>query len=402
MNRSSPPKAGPLLLLIAGVKGAVGSTVAVAVQALQQNPPPVLASLTTADKFSYLGPPQDFQVAGWDQRPQSLSAAIAEHQVLPESLWTPYRSELDQLPIREAPAPEGEFQATVAGLGEDIRFFRDRFPGARPVFVNLLPAGLRTEPCIGQSLSELYSQGGASLPADVAYATAAVLAGLPVLNFTPNEIEIPFLLHEARERGVPLAGRDGKTGQTYLKVVLASALKARRLYVDGWYSLNILGNADGKNLVEPGRAETKLLNKTEILDEILGYPVGERYPAPSHKVHIDYYPPRGDAKEAWDVIDFQGLFGLPMSLRLNLQGRDSILAAPLVLDLARWLAVLQKAGKAGLIPELGFYFKKPLGDNPSRTFEDQLISLHNLEAFCDRLLASPPSPAASLLQRTER
>jgi myo-inositol-1-phosphate synthase len=218
----------------------------------------------------------------------------------------------------------------------------------------------------------------------VAYATAAVLAEVPVLNFTPNEIEIPFLLHEAQERGVPLAGRDGKTGQTYLKVVLASALRARSLYVDGWYSLNILGNADGKNLLEPGKAEGKLLNKTAILDEILGYPVGERYPAASHKVHIDYYPPRGDAKEAWDVIDFQGLFGLPMSLRLNLQGRDSILAAPLVLDLARWLAALQHAGKSGLVPELGFYFKKPLGENPPLTFEEQLNSLRRLEAFCDR------------------
>ena len=170
---------------------------------------------------------------------------------------------------------------------------------------------------------------------------------MPVVNFTPNEIEIPSLLHEAEERGVPLAGRDGKTGQTYLKVVLASALKARKLYVDGWYSLNILGNADGKNLMEPGKAEGKLINKTEILDEILGYSVGEkRSQTASHKVHIDYYPPRGDAKEAWDVIDFMGLFGLPMSLRLNLQGRDSILAAPLVLDLARWMAVLQRSGKS--------------------------------------------------------
>ena len=214
-----------------------------------------------------------------------------------------------------------------------------------------------------------------------------MLSGVPVVNFTPNEIEIPSLLHEAVERGVPLAGRDGKTGQTYLKVVLASALKARRLYVDGWYSLNILGNADGKNLMEPGKAEGKLMNKTEILDEILGYPVGERYQAAAHKVHIDYYPPRGDAKEAWDVIDFLGLFGLPMSLRLNLQGRDSILAAPLVLDLARWMAVLQKAGKSGLVPELGFYFKKPLGANPPLTYEDQLVGLHNLEASCNRILS---------------
>ena len=128
-------------------------------------------------------------------------------------------------------------------------------------------------------------------------------------------------------------------------------------------------------------------------------PVGERYQAAAHKVHIDYYPPRGDAKEAWDVIDFLGLFGLPMSLRLNLQGRDSILAAPLVLDLARWMIVLQKAGKSGLVPELGFYFKKPLGDNPSLTYEDQLVGLHNLEESCNRVLS--PSPVFDTLRFPE-
>lgn len=391
MNNSFPLNPGPLLLMIAGAKGAVASTVAVAVLALQRDPESILSSLTTADKFPYLGPPQAFQMAGWDQDRKPLSSSLEDHGVLPEPLWKPYQFELDQIAIREAPAPDLDFGATVERLREDIRFFRDRFPGTQPVFVNLLPAALRTNPSDCQRLSELYSKRKVPLPADIAYTAAAVLSGVPVVNFTPNEIEIPSLLHEAMERGVPLAGRDGKTGQTYLKVVLASALKARRLYVDGWYSLNILGNADGKNLMEPGKAEGKLMNKTEILDEILGYPVGERYQAASHKVHIDYYPPRGDAKEAWDVIDFLGLFGLPMSLRLNLQGRDSILAAPLVLDLARWMVVLQKAGKSGLVPELGFFFKKPLGDNPSLTYEDQLADLQHLEESCNRILSPQPS-----------
>jgi myo-inositol-1-phosphate synthase len=180
-----------------------------------------------------------------------------------------------------------------------------------------------------------------------------------------------------------MAGYDGKTGQTYLKVALASALKARSFYVDGWYSLNILGNADGKNLMDPERAAGKVANKTDLLDDILGYPVGDRYDTPSHKVHIDYYPPRGDAKEAWDVIDFQGMFGLSMSIRLNFQGRDSVLAAPLVLDLARWMAVLKTAGRAGPVPELAFYFKKPLGENPPLSFQDQILSLEALEKECD-------------------
>ena len=397
MLSSFPSKNGPLLLLIAGAKGAVASTVAVAVLALHRNPESILSSLTTADKFPSLGPPQDFQMVGWDQTRKTLSASIEDHGVLPEHLWKPFQFELDQMTIREAPAPDLDFRTAVDRLRDDIRILCDRFPGARPVFVNLLPAALRKNPSGSQSLSELYARRKAPDPVDLAYTAAAVLSGVPVVNFTPNEIEIPSLLHEAAERGVPLAGRDGKTGQTYLKVVLASALKARKLYVDGWYSLNILGNADGKNLMEPGKAEGKLMNKTEILDEILGYSVGERYQAASHKVHIDYYPPRGDAKEAWDVIDFLGLFGLPMSLRLNLQGRDSILAAPLVLDLARWMAALQRSGKSGLVPELGFYFKKPLGDKPFLTFEDQLTGLHDLEESCNRIL-SPPQASLSPVQ----
>jgi myo-inositol-1-phosphate synthase len=213
---------------------------------------------------------------------------------------------------------------------------------------------------------------------DLAYTLAAVLSNIPVVNFTPNTVEFPAVCREALRRGVPLAGRDGKTGQTYLKVVLASALKARSLYVDGWYSLNILGNADGRNLMDPDRACGKLHNKTQLLDEILGYQVGAAYGESSHKVHIDYYPPRGDAKEAWDVIDFKGIFGLPMSLRLNLQGRDSILAAPMAIDLARWAAALKQAGIGGPIAELGFYFKKAVGDHAPLTFQAQLDALDGL------------------------
>ena len=166
---------------------------------------------------------------------------------------------------------------------------------------------------------------------------------------------------------MPFVGRDGKTGQTYIKVVLASALRARRLYVDGWYSLNILGNADGRNLMDPVCARGKLQNKTNLLDELLGYHVGEHY---------------GDAKEAWDVIDIKGLFDLPMSLRINLQGRDSILAAPMALDLARWVVRLKDLGRCGSIPELGFYFKKPEGDDPPLSFEDQVRALQGLARAC--------------------
>jgi myo-inositol-1-phosphate synthase len=259
--------------------------------------------------------------------------------------------------------------------------------------INLLPAAppVALDGC--KNVAEVFEiAGNHSLP-DLAYALAAVMSDVPVVNFTPNAVEIPALIAEALKRNVPLCGRDGKTGQTYLTVVLASALKARCFTIDGWYSLNILGNADGKNLMEPRRAAGKVANKTDLLDDILGYRVGGRYGAPTHKVHIDYYPPRGDAKEAWDVIDFRGLFDLPMSIRLNLQGRDSIMAAPMALDLGRWLAALQLAGFGGPVPELGFFFKRPVGDRAPLTFAEQLNSLAVLEHRCKKL---PPSsmPAA--------
>jgi myo-inositol-1-phosphate synthase len=270
----------------------------------------------------------------------------------------------------------------VEHIRQDIQTFIQIHPTSQPVFINLLPAGVETDLQRYQRVSDLYEKGIFEDFPDLPFILAAIYSEVPVVNFTPNTIETPAVLKEAEKYGIPIAGRDGKTGQTYFKVALASALKARNLFIDGWYSLNILGNADGINLMSPAKAAGKLANKTELLDEILGYPVGRKYGVSSHKVHIDYYPPRGDAKEAWDVIDFNGMFGLPMSIRLNLQGRDSILAAPLVLDLGRWMVALKAAGKNGAVPDLGFYFKKPVGDNPPLTFEDQMQSLKSLEQFC--------------------
>jgi len=383
MTTNSPAAGAPLLLLIAGAKGAVASTLAVAAQTLRKAPAAVLDSLTTAGRFGGLLNPEAVHTAGWDVTAAPLSAAVARHGVLPAEAWKPLRAELDQVPLCSPPPAEAPAEEQIARLVGDIQRFRGAHPDARAVLVDLLPA------CENSGLGDCQDPGpreitraAASCP-DLLYGLAAVRAGVPVVNFSPNELEIPRLVSEARERGVPICGRDGKTGQTYFKVVLASAFKARSLRVDGWYSLNILGNADGANLMDPCRAAGKYSNKTLLLDEILEYPVGAAYGVPTHKVHIDYYPPRGDAKEAWDVIDFQGLFGLPMSLRLNLQGRDSILAAPMALDLARWMAALQAAGRSGPVPELGFYFKKAVGANPPVTFQEQLLALDRLARDCE-------------------
>ena len=368
-----------LLLLVAGAKGAIGSTLAAAVSILRHHPESVLPYLTTAGKFSRLFPQQAVHLAGWDLAVHPMTNAICQHGVLPKAVWEPYRDDINRVKVFSPPSADLDRTAQMQQILLDIESLKSGFPDALPVFINLLPACAAEPSHTSETLSQIHAQTDASEFPDLSYALAAIASGIPIVNFTPNPLECPAVIQEAVRNGVCMAGCDGKTGQTYFKVVLASAFKARNLQVDGWYSLNILGNADGKNLMDPERAAGKLANKTHLLDDILGYPVGEKYGTPSHKVHIDYYPPRGDAKEAWDVIDFIGLFDLPMSIRVNLQGRDSILAAPLVLDLARWMAALSTSGRKGLIPELGFYFKKPMGDCPPVTFQEQLNCLQSLE-----------------------
>jgi len=375
--------------MIAGAKGAVGSTVAAAVAAMTKNPASILPCLTTRNRFPYLGPAHKIHMAGWDIQPENLSECIKKYGVLPESIWKTLPSDIDNTTII-GQAPSGRnLNEQIEHLIQDIQRFKKEYANALPVFINLLPAGVQMDLHSFESLPQLLSEIDPLTFPDIAYVLAAIRSGIPVVNFTPNYFEIPTIVKEAVKQKAPISGYDGKTGQTYLKVVLASALKARNFYVDGWYSLNILGNADGKNLMDPERAAGKVANKTDLLDDILGYPVGQQYNTTSHKVHIDYYPPRGDAKEAWDVIDFQGMFNLPMSIRLNFQARDSILAAPMVLDLARWMAALKMAGRSGLIPELAFYFKKPLGEDPPLSFQSQMAGLRNLEMECDGKCLNP-------------
>jgi len=277
--------------MIAGAKGAVASTVAVAVAAMRKDPGIVLSSLTTGHSFPYLVPIQEIYLAGWDIQPTKLTTCIKNHGVLPENLWEPFRQDVDDIAIMEA-APSGlNLNKQIEHLMKDIETFRNQYTNARAVMINLLPAGVPTNLDRFSNLSQLLSETNPLSFPDLAYVLAAIRSGIPVVNFTPNYFEIPVIVQEAVQHNVPIAGYDGKTGQTYLKVVLAPALKARSFYVDGWYSLNLLGNTDGKNLMNPERASNKLANKTELLDEILGYSVGQHYGDASHKVHIDYYAP---------------------------------------------------------------------------------------------------------------
>jgi len=194
------------------------------------------------------------------------------------------------------------------------------------------------------------------------YAYAALMEGCPFANGAPNlTVDAPAILELAREKQLPICGKDFKTGQTLMKTIIAPGLKARLLGLEGWFSTNILGNRDGEVLDDPGSFKTKEESKLSVLDTILQpelYPslYGDYY----HKVRINYYPPRGDNKEGWDNIDIVGWLGYGMQLKIDFLCRDSILAAPLVLDLALFLDLAQRAGMFGIQEWLSFYFKAPM------------------------------------------
>ena len=212
------------------------------------------------------------------------------------------------------------------------------------------------------------------------YAWAMVKAGVPYANGAPNRaIDTPAITALADDLGVPVAGRDFKTGQTLMKTVLAPGLAARYIGVDGWYSTNILGNTDGAVLDDPGSFKTKEESKLSVLDAILdkeAHP--DLYGDITHKVRIDYYPPRGDDKEGWDNIDISGWLGYPMQIKINFLCKDSILAAPLVLDLALLLDAASRGGRGGVQDWLSFFFKAPqpcAGDDVVHDLFDQRTML---------------------------
>jgi myo-inositol-1-phosphate synthase len=214
------------------------------------------------------------------------------------------------------------------------------------------------------------------------YAWAAIEAGYPVVNCTPNMVlEVPALRAHAEHRGVPLAGSDLKSGQTLMKTVVGAALGKRLLGVRGWFSTNILGNRDGFVLEEPQNFRAKEITKGGVLDDILdakAHP--ELYSSLEHQVHINYFPPKGDNKEAWDAIQLFGWLGYEMELKINFQCRDSILAAPLVLDLALLIDLAARRGERGVQSWLGGYFKGPAARDGETVSNDLQVQLAQLEA----------------------
>src|SRR3712207_5411950 len=211
------------------------------------------------------------------------------------------------------------------------------------------------------SFEEALERSVAAISPAMIYAYAAIMEGVPYANGAPSlAVDIPALTRLADQRGVPVAGKDFKTGQTLMKTIIAPGLKSRMLGLEGWYSTNILGNRDGEVLDDPAAFKAKEVTKSSVLDTILQpevYP--DLYGKITHKVSIHYYPPRGDNKEGWDNIDIFGWLNYPMQIKINFLCRDSILAAPLALDLVLFSDLAQRAGLGGIQEWLSFYYKSP-------------------------------------------
>lgn len=212
-----------------------------------------------------------------------------------------------------------------------------------------------------EALEEGMRNNDDSIPSSMIYAYAAIMEGVPYANGAPNlSADIPALVQLAKDKGVPICGKDFKTGQTLMKTILAPGLKTRSIGIAGWFSTNILGNRDGEVLDDPASFKTKEVSKLSVLDSILEPEKNpDLYKDLYHKVRINYYPPHGDNKEGWDNLDIFGWLGYNMQIKVDFLCKDSILAAPLVLDLAIFLDLASRAGMSGIQEWLSFYFKSP-------------------------------------------
>ena len=292
---------------------------------------------------------------------EPIAAALKEIEPMPAVFDQRYVRRLDGANVKSAATKRDVAEA----IRHDIRRFKAERSCDRLVVIWCASTETYIEPGPAhQSLEALEAAMDAndeSIAPSMLYAYAALSEGVAFLNGAPNlTTDIPALVEFAEAAGVPIGGKDFKTGQTLLKTVLAPMLKARMLGLAGWYSTNILGNRDGEVLDDPDSFRTKEKSKLGVLEHILQpdlYP--ELYGDYHHQVSINYYPPRGDQKEGWDNIDIVGWLGYPMQIKVNFLCRDSILAAPLVLDLVLFMDLAQRAGLRGVQEWLSFYFKDP-------------------------------------------
>ncbi len=409
------PPAGKLLILTPGI-GAVSTTFFAGVEAIRRGIAKPVGSLTQMQTIRLgrrsenrnplikdllpLACLDDLVMAGWDVYPDDAYQAAERAGVLrPEDL-APVADFLRG--IKPMPAAFDQHYVTrldgsnvkpfesrvdlVKALRDDIRKARSATGASRAVMVWCGSTEIYLEPAPCHATIEAFERGlranDPAIPPSQLYAYAAIREGIPYANGAPNlSADVPALDQLATECGVPIAGKDFKTGQTLLKTALAPAFKARMLGVEGWFSTNILGNRDGAVLDDPDSFRSKEVSKASVLDTILQpdlYP--DLYADLYHKIRINYYPPRGDAKEGWDNIDITGWMGYPMQVKIDFLCRDSILAAPIVLDLALLMDLAHRADRAGIQEWLSFYFKSPQvrsGHVPEHDLAIQHIRLKN-------------------------
>ncbi len=374
---------GKLLVLTPGM-GAVSTTFMAGVEAIRRGQARPIGSLTqlqtirigkrSENKAPYihelldLAPLTDLCFAGWDVYPDDAYDAAARADVLRDRDLNPLADALHAIkPMAAAfdPAyvkrldgpnvkPTRRKRALAEALREDIRGAMAAHGADRAVMVWCGSTEIYLTPAPCHMTIEAFEAGlDADDPAispSQLYAYAAIMEGVPYANGAPNlSADFPALEQLAIDKGVPLAGKDFKTGQTLMKTILAPGFKSRMLGIAGWFSTNILGNRDGEILDDPESFKAKEVTKSGVLDSILQpelYP--ELYGDLYHKVRINYYPPRGDSKEGWDNIDIRGWLGYPMQIKVDFLCRDSILAAPIVLDLALFLDLAGRAGMSGI------------------------------------------------------
>ena len=395
-NRPAPrPATGRLGVLTPGL-GAVATTFIAGVESIRRGLSKPIGSLTQmatirlgkrTDKrspyikeFVPLAGLNDLVFGAWDPIPDDALTAARKAGVLQDKDLEPIADFLAA--IKPMPAVfDQKYVSRLSGtnvkkgkskrdlaeqLRQDIREFKARHKLDRLVMVwcasteVYIKAG--PQHATIEQFEKAMDRNDEAIAPSMLYAWAAIMEGVPFANGAPNlTVDTPALLQLAIARGVPVSGKDFKTGQTWMKTVIAPGLKARMLGLEGWYSTNILGNRDGEVLDDPASFKTKEESKLSVLHTILQpelYP--ELYNGFSHVVRINYYPPRGDNKEGWDNIDIVGWMGYPMQIKVNFLCRDSILAAPIVLDLALFMDFAQRAGMKGIQEWLSFYFKSPM------------------------------------------
>ncbi|HZY30643.1 MAG TPA: inositol-3-phosphate synthase [Candidatus Methylomirabilis sp.] len=406
--RDIEPPRGRLGVLLPGL-GAVATTLIAGVHLVNRGLAEPYGSLTqmqrmrlgkrTNPRFALikevvpLADLKDLAFGGWDIFPENAYQTACQAGVLPREMLDQIKHQLESV----KPWPAAFEQAYVRNLSgnhlkrgpskkhladmliEDIERFRRAEELDREVMIWCGSTEVFLEPAPVHQTIEAFEAGLRANAPEISpcmiYAYAAITAGVPFANGSPNlAVDIPALGEYAHRHRVPIAGKDFKTGQTFLKTVVAPGLKARMLGLTGWFSTNILGNRDGEVLDDEGSFRTKEISKSSVLDAILQpelYP--DLYGQVFHKIRIEYYPPRGDAKEGWDNIDIFGWLGQPMQIKINFLCRDSILAAPVVLDLALFLDLARRAGLSGIQEWLSFYFKSPMARADLRPEHDLFI-----------------------------